>query len=268
MSMNMGDNRIMFSTNEYNLDTVTIKDINNFTDTDILRYAWIPNPVLLDSIYKYFNLENSKRILDIGSGINYFKYATDAIDVGVNSNNNIKLHKLDLDTDHFPFNNSTFDFNYCRHTLEDLQNPQNAFNEIIRTSRVGFIETPSPIVECMNNVDMVLNYDGNLLNYKGYIHHRYIIWSNKNNNTLYFLPKYPILEHINFKFDNYKYLLNNYPVYWNNYYTWDYENKPNIVIYKNGVNMDILKDYINLVYTAINDSIEYTNFFISKITNS
>ena len=61
----------------------------------------------------------------------------------------------------------------------------NAFNEITRVCKTGYIETPSPLIEFSTNVD-----SGDSP-YKGYIHHRYFVWSDIKTNTLYFLPKYP-----------------------------------------------------------------------------
>jgi len=85
---------------------------------------------------------------------------------------------------------------------------------------------------------------------------------------LYFLPKYPIIEHIksNDKLKRRIILLNNYPVYWNNYYVWDMTNrKPNIVVYRNGINMNVFSDYERLLNEALNSSIEYTNNFIELL---
>lgn len=132
----------------------------------------------------------------------------------------------------------------------------------------GYIETPSPLIEVTKNVD------GNELssNYCGYIHHRYIVWSNIQKNEIYFLPKYScILDHIlnvNDSSKSYLYnLINNYPVYWNNYFI--FSHKPNVIMYKNGVNFNtkngnFVEEYIGLVSRAINESIENTEYFIKN----
>lgn len=54
---------------------------------------------------------------------------------------------------------------------EDIQNPDFAFSEMIRVSKEGFIETPSPLIEVTRNVD------ANDLTraFCDYIHHRYIV---------------------------------------------------------------------------------------------
>ena len=78
--------------------------------------------------------------------------------------------------------------------LEDIQNPDFALNEITRVTKYGgYIETPSPLIEVTKNVDG----SGFSNSYCGYIHHRYIVWSNIQKNEIYFLPKYScILDHI------------------------------------------------------------------------
>jgi hypothetical protein len=63
-------------------------------------------------------------------------------------------------------------------------------------------------------------------------------------------------------------LINNYPVYWNNYFLYDNKNKPTVIMYKNGVSFNctgkpnMVEEYIQLVTRAVNESIENTNYFI------
>jgi starvation-inducible DNA-binding protein len=127
----------------------------------------------------FFNLidgeETEKNILDIGGGTNSFSLSTHIIDVFENKEKNI--FKVDIDFEAFPFYNKQFLFSFCRHTLEDIQNPSNAFNEIIRVSQKGYIETPSPLAELTRGVE------GNLV---GYCHHRYIVWSERNKHLVFF----------------------------------------------------------------------------------
>ena len=134
----------------------------------------------------------------------------------------------------------------------------------------GYIETPSPLIESMKNID-ASDFSHK---YCGYIHHRYIVWSNIEKNEIYFLPKYScILDHMlefNSETKNTIYkIINNYPVYWNNYFLYDTKRKPNIIMYKNGVNFNkkerkMAKEYIELVTRAVNESIENTNYFINN----
>jgi len=251
-------------TNLYSLNTI---DYNNIVDEDeeIINFFWNPNTLLLDKLYKRLdNMNINTNIIDIGCSDRnkQFKKATHLLDY-----NNIPLDdkiliKFDLDFDKFKYDDKYFNYIYCRHTLEDIQNPQNAFSEIVRISKQGFIETPSPLVEITNYID------GWATNLRGYIHHRYIVWTDMKTNTLKFLPKYPLIENIKYSNDLLKknnYLLNNYSVYWNNYYVWDENNPPNILVYRNDINMNIINDYARLLNEAVISSIDHTTYYINMI---
>lgn len=264
--------------NNYNLnlidyDSYFLSEISNET---ITNYAWYVNPHIINNLIIYFNIKNIEEVLDVGgasSTLFYAKYIID-IDTGdeynVNTNNSNrtiypKKMNIDIDYNNFPFENKTIGFTYSRHTLEDIQNPMFAFNEIVRVSKAGYIETPSPLAELCENIDS----SPNDIQYRGYRHHRYIVWSDTDNNTIYFLPKYPLVEKIHIKnINKLYYLLNNYSVYWNNYYIFDEKHKPNIIVYRHGVNMNIDKDYCNILVSSIEKSIRYTNYFITLISNA
>ena len=198
--------------------------------------------------------KNAINVLEVGPGTIPFPIATHFIGYNETIKNYINI---DIDVSIFPYRSQFFDFVYCRHVLEDIQNPDHAFSEIQRTAKYGYIETPSPMVEISKGIDG--HNDGK---HTGYIHHRYIVWSFEN--TIYFLPKYPIVEYLPMN-EKYNSILNRYPVYWNNYFLFDQNSK--IVIYKNGVNMDIIKDYKSIIETAIKQSFLNTNQFIKQVFN-
>jgi hypothetical protein len=62
-------------------------------------------------------------------------------------------------------------------------------------------------------------------------------------------------------------LINNYPVYWNNYFIFGAQS-PTVIMYKNDVNFNcigsgtMVEEYIQIVSRAVNESIENTNYFI------
>ena len=233
----------------------------------IQSHFWGPNATILKMMEKYCLTNKCQTILEIGPGMVPFKLATDFIGTNETIQNYIEI---DIDRQSFPYSDSHFDFIYCRHVLEDIQNPDFALSEIFRVSKSGYIETPSPLIEITKDVDAAPLSD----KYCGYIHHRYIVWSNIEKNEIYFLPKYScILDHMLDITDDVKRhlynLINNYPVYWNNYFVYDSENSPKVIMYKNGVNFNInndtmIEDYIALVSRAINESIENTNYFIKN----
>lgn len=250
----------------YTLDTHDSVIRGDPHENKITRFFWYNNPYITQSLCRY--LEQHKiddKIIDVGAGSAPFPPATHLLDFSrVTPLPNRVSFKLDLDFDTFPYESGFFNFLYCRHTLEDIQNPQRAFNELVRVSKAGYIETPSPLSELMRGVDSSGQH-------RGYIHHRYIVWSDMATNTLFFLPKYPIIETevLNVLDEVLKkriFLLNNYPVYWNNYYTWTSETAPPaVVVYRNDVNMDLRKDYVRLLVEAIDSSILNTNRFVSGL---
>jgi SAM-dependent methyltransferase len=248
---------------ELDLNSI-VKDNENIS---IQKYYWRPN-TLINTIIENFCIENKfKTILEIGPGFVAFTCATHFIGSNENISNYIEI---DIDCQTFPFETNYFDFVYCRHVMEDIQNPDFALKEIFRVSKFGgFIETPSPLIEVTKDVDATEFSD----KYCGYIHHRYIVWSSIEKNEIYFLPKYScILDNIfksNESNEKMLYLINNYPVYWNNYFIFTNAKKPNIVMYKNGVNFNVkgntmIDDYISLVNKSINESIQNTNYFIKN----
>jgi len=238
----------------------------NANETYVVNRFWKPNQSIIKIIEQICINNNYVKNLEIGPGFVPFSLATDF----VGCNENIKNYvDIDIDRDNFPYTDNEYDFIYCRHVLEDIQNPDFALREIFRISKGGYIETPSPLIEITKNVD-ASEFSSK---YCGYIHHRYIVWSNIEKNEIYFLPKYScILDHIlniNDESKSFLYhLINNFPVYWNNYFV--FSEKSNVIMYKNGVNFNIngdtmIEDYIALVSRTINESIDNTNYFIKNL---
>jgi len=250
--------------NLFTLNSIDSIDTNNIIDDEsnkkIINKFWQPNDKIISKLIDHCETNNFKNILEVGPGSTPFPKSNYFIDAFDKTQDN--YFKIDIDYEKIPFSDNIFDFIYCRHVLEDIQNPMNAFNEITRVCKTGYIETPSPLIEFSTNVDC------GETPYRGYIHHRYFVWSDIKNNTLYFLPKYPIIEYLNVSDSFLKKInkiVNKYPVYWNNYYVWNENETPKIFIYRNGVNFTIRTDYLTLINEAITKSFEYTNYIINKI---
>jgi hypothetical protein len=222
-----------------------------------MEQFWKPNNDVIGLLVDMCKRKNYTKILENGPGITPFPLSTHFIDIDPNIENTISI---DIDFDRIPFEDNDFDFCYARHIFEDIQNPQHAFAETIRVSRNGYIETPSPLIECLKMVDGLSRQSN--INYCGYIHHRYLVWTERDTNTLYFLPKYPLIEFLIYPTDFYNQMLDiaKEKLFWNNYYLWNVERKPNIVVYRNGVNFNILDDYTTLVMRAIKQSAEHTYY--------
>lgn len=236
---------------------------------NITNFYWQPIKEITSSVEKYCKKNNYQTVLEIGPGIVPFTLSTSTIGYNEKIKNYIEL---DIDIQKLPFEDKSVDFVYSRHTLEDIQNPDFCMKEIIRISNSGYIETPSPLIECTKGVDGHPKSN----NYSGYIHHRYIIWSDIEKCEIYFLPKYnSILDnHCELTYESNKNkndIINNNPIYWNNYFIWK-NNTPRIIVYKNGVNFgvnkSIIEDYREIIDTAINTSIRNTNYFIKEFCNN
>lgn len=100
--------------------------------------------------YISFNIRPNERVLDIGSGGYPFPYATVLVDrfLETSKHRHEPLVRRDkplilADIHSLPFRNKCFDFVYCSHVLEHVDNPVRACEEIIRVGKRGFIETPT-----------------------------------------------------------------------------------------------------------------------------
>lgn len=108
--------------------------------------------------YVPFEICEAKRVLDIGSGAYPFPFATHLADLHLNgtSHRSEPLRKTGLplqvcDIERLPYTNNAFDFVYCSHVLEHVNNPSKACEEIMRVGRRGYIETPTRLSDVMFN---------------------------------------------------------------------------------------------------------------------
>jgi hypothetical protein len=226
----------------------------------VSKHYWWPNPHVLTRVTRFcveHPVKPPPKVIEIGPGGVPFPLATHFIDV--NEHPGHVTERIDIDYEPLPYPDAFFHFAYCRHTFEDIQNPLFAFNELVRVAPRGYIETPSPLIECTRNVDAI-SID-NSIPYFGYIHHRYIVWTELETNTLFFLPKYGILEHNSVGVNTREMIriADNFPVYWNNYYVWDAERPPKAFVYRNGVNFNIGNEYFRILQRAMTCSFNNTN---------
>lgn len=218
----------------------------------IQHHYWHRQPPVEDAIAAAAGdaIAPGKRVLDVGAGYAPWSRATDLLDIRKwNPSETRPVHLADIDTDLLPFPDQHIDFLYARHTLEDLHNPLLLCREINRVAKAGYIETPSPACEFCRGVD------AGKPRYRGYIHHRWFIWHEQQ--TLFFLPKYPAVEYIDLGPDMENRLvdvLNNHPIAWNTYFSWT--GSFNIQLLRHDVDFDLRKTYAQVIVRAINASIE------------
>jgi hypothetical protein len=180
----------------------------------ITTHYWAPFAPMVEAVAR---LTASKgRVLEIGPGSEPFPGATVFVDWQNWPNlAGREVHVLDINSEPLPFPDQSFDFVYCRHTLEDISNPIWVCREMARVGGAGYIETPSPIAEICRGVD------GGSPDWRGYRHHRYVIWV--ENGTLMFVPKFPIIEHLDYGEGEAHLVeaLNQNPMLWNSYFFWE-----------------------------------------------
>ena len=239
---------------------------NTEGDEEIKNHYWSP----IENVITYFENKTKfyKNVIELGPGMIPFKNANYIVDkIDNNFETNKTQIKLDVDKEKFSeIKDGYFEFGYARHIFEDLTNAEFAFNEFIRVCREGYIETPSPLIEITRGVDASMK-DVNSKLYRGYRHHKYIVWTSNEDNTIHFLPKFPIIEYFDFgkEYENkLKYLANNDKFLWNNYYVFNnYDKKPKC-IYHN-LYGDDFEEYKNLIMKAVDESIINTMLFINEI---
>jgi len=100
--------------------------------------------------YLKFNIKPNGRVLDIGSGGEPFPNATILaerfLEPSRHRHGSVVREGKPLilsDVNNLPFRDKCFDFVYCSHVLEHVDNPLLACAEIMRVGKRGYIETPT-----------------------------------------------------------------------------------------------------------------------------
>ncbi len=108
---------------------------------------------LYQARYFDFDIRPSDRILDIGSGNLPFPFATHLADLSLSDGNvgragepfrQIEGRQVyECNIEDLPFSDKEFDFVYCSHVLEHVNDPEKACRELMRVGKRGYIETPT-----------------------------------------------------------------------------------------------------------------------------
>jgi hypothetical protein len=213
----------------------------------IRQHHWAPYEPMVRVVERM--TAGKKRVLEIGPGKKPFTNATEYVDWKAWPQLAGKpVHALNINQDPLPLADKIFDFVYCRHTLEDLYNPFLMCREMNRVGQAGYIETPSVVAEATRRVD----YQSP--RWRGYHHHRYFVWG--EGDTLMFLPKYPVIEHLDLEDVESQLVerLNAHPVYWNTYFFW--EGSLRFRLLEHDKDYHILRDYPHRLIEAIQRSME------------
>ena len=201
------------------------------TKDDMAKF-WAPNPKMLAYIKAV--AAKDKKILELGPGKQPIDFATDFCGRGDHEEKDFKNYKTcDFNHDKLPYEDNEFDFVYARHVIEDLYNPFNLLKEMSRVAKKGYIETPSPLAECSQLCS--INVKGELAGYRGYCHHRWLVWN--NGKGLQLIEKFPMIDQL--KYDDKA--MNNVlqdPIYWGTFYFWKDKIEYNMI--KHGIGQDYL----------------------------
>lgn len=109
-----------------------------------------------------FKISKRSLVVDIGSGDKPFWRAdvfVDKLSLGniQRTSKSPTIHNLgkfvDADVHKMPFKDKFFDFSFCSHLLEHVEDPQSVLREIIRISKGGYLEVPNGILETIQPFD-------------------------------------------------------------------------------------------------------------------
>ena len=98
---------------------------------------------------KRFSLGDGDKVLDAGCGADPFPFATHLSDKSLTDDSErfgafpiTDLPAFECSVEKMPFADKEFDFVYCSHVLEHVDDPASACRELIRVGKRGYIECP------------------------------------------------------------------------------------------------------------------------------
>lgn len=104
-------------------------------------------------------------VLDIGSGGWPFKRANhlaDKFPEGTTHRFESMVQDdrpfFEVDIEHLPFEDKSYDFVFCSHVIEHLDNPGGAMRELMRVAKRGYIEVPTRLSDVMFNFTRLQNH--------------------------------------------------------------------------------------------------------------
>jgi SAM-dependent methyltransferase len=108
---------------------------------------------LYQARYFDFGIRPDNKVLDIGSGHLPLAFATHLADIAVDDDAYGRAGApfkhlagkpvFNCQVEKMPFADGEFDFVYCSHVLEHVEDPERACRELMRVGRRGYLETPT-----------------------------------------------------------------------------------------------------------------------------
>jgi SAM-dependent methyltransferase len=123
---------------------------------------------LYQSRHYNFHIPPNAKVLDIGSGHLPFPMATHLADAATEDHNfgragapfkyieGKPVYSCDVEV--MPFADHEFDFIYCSHVLEHVNDPIKACKEMMRVAKNGYLETPNPSKDLFLNTAKASNH--------------------------------------------------------------------------------------------------------------
>jgi ubiquinone/menaquinone biosynthesis C-methylase UbiE len=109
--------------------------------------------LLYQARYFDFGIRPGDKVLDIGSGHLPLAFATQLADIAVDDDDYGRAGApfkhvagkpvFNCQVEKMPFTDSEFDFVYCSHVLEHVEDPERARRELMRVAKRRYIETPT-----------------------------------------------------------------------------------------------------------------------------
>jgi SAM-dependent methyltransferase len=129
------------------------------------RTAPIANTWTYQNERMTWDIGPQERVLDVGSGGWPFSKATHLADrFPDETTHRVEALRRDdrpftvVDVERLPFKDAAFDFAFCSHVLEHLDNPGRAIRELMRVSGRGYIEVPTRLSDVMLNFTKLPNH--------------------------------------------------------------------------------------------------------------
>jgi SAM-dependent methyltransferase len=131
----------------------------------VRREAPVRNTWVYQNEVMEWDIPADAQVLDIGSGGWPFKRATALADKYVGSTTHrvesIVLDKrpfYEVDLEKLSFGDKSYDFVFCSHVLEHMDNPGVAMRELMRVGKRGYIEVPTRLSDVMFNFTRIPNH--------------------------------------------------------------------------------------------------------------